>query len=45
MFDNYTHIKEWLERCKKEIDDHDNLNHVGAEAFGKHAKASLAKIH
>jgi len=45
IFDNYPKIKEWLGRCKKEIDDYHNLNHIGAEGFGKLAKGALAKIH
>lgn len=44
VFDNYPRIKEWLERCKKEIDDHQELNQAGSDLFGQIALAALAKI-
>ena len=44
VFDEYDHIKSWMERCKKEIDDFEAINGPGAGYFGNWVKSALAKL-
>ena len=43
IFDEYPKIKEWMERCEKEIPDYHKLNKSGAELFGKIGKDALVQ--
>ena len=42
-FENYPNIREWLERCKGQIENYHELNQIGADVFGQLAKTALTK--
>ena len=44
VFDKHPKIQSWLETCKAEIPEYEDVNGRGAEAFGQWASAALAKM-
>ena len=44
IFDVYPNIKAWLQRCKNEVPDYNELNQSGADGFGQISQAALGKL-